>query len=59
MIGKVISANGQSIIEGCSVTVNLRNLVVENHQSKKELYLSPTVGGQTYDTKMANENSIY
>jgi hypothetical protein len=35
-----------------------KNLVLINNQSKKVLYLSPTVGGQTHDKKMADENPI-
>lgn len=36
-----------------------KNLVLVNSQSKKVLYLSPTVGGQTHDKKMADENPIH
>jgi hypothetical protein len=36
-----------------------RNLVLVNNQSKKMLYLSPTVGGQTHDKRMADENPIH
>lgn len=35
-----------------------KNLMLINNQSKKVLYLSPTVGGQTHDKKMADENPI-
>jgi hypothetical protein len=35
-----------------------KHLVLVNHLSKKVLYLSPTVGGQTHDKKMADENPI-
>jgi hypothetical protein len=35
-----------------------KNLVLVNNQSKKVLYLSPTVGGQTHDKKIADENPI-
>ena len=35
-----------------------KNLVLVNHLTKKVLYLSPTVGGQTHDKKMADENPI-
>jgi len=35
-----------------------KNLVLVNNQSKKVLYLSPTVGGQTHDKKMADDDPI-
>lgn len=35
-----------------------KNLVLVNNQSKKVVYLSPTVGGQTHDKRMADENPI-
>jgi hypothetical protein len=35
-----------------------KNLVLVNNLTKKVLYLSPTVGGQTHDKKMADENPI-
>ena len=35
-----------------------KNLVLVNNQTKKILYLSPTVGGKTHDKKMADENPI-
>jgi hypothetical protein len=36
-----------------------KNLVLVNSLTKKVLYLSPTVGGQTHDKKMADENPIH
>jgi len=36
-----------------------KNLVLVSNQSKKVLYLSPTVGGQTHDKRMADENPIH
>jgi len=35
-----------------------KNLVLVNNQTKKVLYLGPTVGGQTHDKKMVDENPI-
>ena len=35
-----------------------KNLVLVNNESKKVVYLSPTVGGKTHDKKMADENPI-
>jgi hypothetical protein len=35
-----------------------KNLVLVNNQSKKVMYLSPTVGGQTHDKKMADDYPI-
>ena len=35
-----------------------KNLVLVNNQSKKVIYLSPTVGGQTHDKKMADDYPI-
>jgi hypothetical protein len=35
-----------------------KNLVLVNNESKKVMYLSPTVGGRTHDKKMADENPI-
>ena len=35
-----------------------KNLVLVNNETKKVIYLSPTVGGKTHDKKMADENPI-
>ena len=35
-----------------------KNLLLVNNESKKVIYLSPTVGGKTHDKKMADDNPI-
>jgi hypothetical protein len=43
---------------GKKKTHTYKNLVLVNNLTKKVLYLSPTVSGQTHDKKIADENPI-